>query len=677
MLRSALRHTNISRRGHVARQSWQLRRRKYLLSTHHTVVDNKERLSRNDNVGNVLPSSSSSPTQRQHPPPPIELTLQRRVHVRVGNNNNRKQTNERFTVPLTVADVHLRHEQLPFAYFFAETLCPTQLEASLTAVLQQQFAVAGGRICAATYTAIECHNNDTIPLSFANVNATLAEWNTAVEEEEDGTGKKKHRGHVHRSGDGKHPILLPIFDALFSVAESSSNHKNDNREQNLVSVRVTYFACGATCLAVTANHCLADTASCVRLVQVWGQEMIRQQKRRQRQNMQLVLNRCRKDDDHDDTIVETASSSNLQAETSCCWNRSLATTAGMMTPATVELLGIATATPTAIMTAAASKESLTSSWMRRLAWSMPDSWWFNNNSTTLTNLDTKTRMAKNEPRTTPDSTTVDHEYVSLHFSASVLIAMKAHGMMMVARSSSSSSSDDAGEADASRYVSTNDLVTAVCWLCKRRLSRREAWNLAVVVNLRGRCGVGKFANRSQNNDILLDGISHKVKHQRSGLFGNAITMVVAKLPPTVPTTMPMVGLVEMEDVSRAAQSIRQALVQGIEEIPDRMALSRLGKAAGASTPSSMNTFSTTSWGQLSPWKIQFSDHGGSRKSLLAFHGQPAHPLPVGCTYSSVVHARLDNGEIMYELFLPSKKADEARHLHAQLCSSYLEWYTDR
>jgi Transferase family len=508
--------------------------------------------------------------QQQLPPPKadddaavdtVEVTVQRCVHVSVG-------TTKRFTVPLTVADVHLRHDQLPFAYFFDETLCAAALETSLAAVLQQQFAVAGGRLCESSQlTRIECCPDDTIPLSFATINATLSEWKAA-------TG---NQGHLHQSC-GKHPTLLPLFDPLFSVA--SDNNNGNNNYRNLVSVRVTYFACGATSLGVTFNHCLADTASCVRLVQVWGLEMMKERN------------------------TNSASPSTVV----CSWNRSAATTTGMMTPAIAELLDIP-------LPNKKENSSILPAWMTA---------WFDN----LRNTE-KTDMSL----TADIPIVVDHEYVRLPFSVPVLRAMKAHGTLCIAET----------------YVSTNDMVTAFGWLLKRSLSQRVSWNIAVVVNLRGRCGVSGFIDDDKNCG-------------RSGLFGNAISMVIAKLAPTS-------SVVCIQDVRRAAQSIRQALVQGILEIPDRIALSRLGRAVHGM--SSIDTFSTTSWGQLSPWKIQF----GQNHSVSAFHGQPAHPLPAGCTYSSVIHASQDGG-MTYELFLPSDKADGARRLHEELCASYVDWHDE-
>jgi hypothetical protein len=151
------------------------------------------------------------------PPQPLQLTLQRRVRVKVGSRHRHTPPPppHRFTVPLTVADVQLRHEQLPFAYFFATPLCATRLQASLTTVVQQQFAVAGGHICPATYTSIVCQPDvDTIPLSFATVNGTLAAWNAVVDTNNNNRNRtgnnSKHRGHGHQSGHGRHPLLLPL-----------------------------------------------------------------------------------------------------------------------------------------------------------------------------------------------------------------------------------------------------------------------------------------------------------------------------------------------------------------------------------------------------------------------------------------------------------------------------------
>lgn len=474
------------------------------------------------------------------------------------SNNHNDDNGKPFTVPLTVTDLHLRHEQLPFAYFFDETLDAKALEESLTAVLQQEFAVAAGRI-SACYRSIDCvPQHDTVRLSFCDIPLSMAEWKA----------NKENQGHKYRAGRGEFPKLLPIFDPLFCHKTTDGrNHAN----ADLMSVRVTYFSCGATCLGVNMNHCLADTASCVHFVHVWGKEMLLQHR------------------------VSKVS-----------WERGLATVSGMMTADIVDLMGI-------VRQPSLSSHSFSSfipDWVASL---------YNNKATN-----------ESEKLAADELPLIEHEYLSLHFSLPVLKAMKAHGMANVR--------DDA-------FVSTNDMVTAVGWLLKRQLSQEEDWGISVVVNLRGRCGVGAFTDK---------GVS------QTGLFGNAITNVVAEMEPTTGHTL------RKRDARKAAHSIRQAMQHAILDMPERMARSRLGKRNDA-IPSG-NTFSTTSWGQLSPWNIRF----GEKASISGFHGQPSHPLPTGRTFASVIHSNADGG-CTYELFLPSDQAHQARRLHAQLCDSYLSW----
>lgn len=52
---------------------------------------------------------------------------------------------EEFVVPISVADIHLRHEQLPFAYFFNDEICFEQLQHSFANVLQS-FPTTGGTL---------------------------------------------------------------------------------------------------------------------------------------------------------------------------------------------------------------------------------------------------------------------------------------------------------------------------------------------------------------------------------------------------------------------------------------------------------------------------------------------------------------------------------------------------
>jgi len=440
--------------------------------------------------------------------PSVETTSRQRIPTHSHAHN----------IPLTVVDVHLRHEQLPFAYFFDETLDADLLTTSLAKVLRA-FPQTGGRLD--NHVAIQCTKHDTVPLSFGKIDMTLTEW------------QREQRGHVHQAGTG-HPTLLPLFDPLFV-------------EDNLLTIRVTYFSCGATCIGVNLNHALGDTASCVQFVKSWGQEM---------RNESAFDKIC-----------------NIRANASC---------SGMMTADLACLMGLG--------------QPRSSNW-------------------TLLPFLTKW-LADDESETVP----VNHEYVRLCFSPTLLQAIKRHGM-------AACNGDDS-------FVSTNDLVTAYGWLMKRRLSRQSDYNISVVVNLRGRFGI------------------------HPGLFGNGITHVVARLPET--------SEIGIKVISLAAMSIRKSLTTGLLDIPERLAQSKRGKTV--TSVDSTSTFSTTSWGQFPLWKIHFGN-----SALASFHGQPAHPLPVGRTFSSVISPEA-NGGCVYEMLLPSDKAQEAKLLHQQLTDAYMDWY---
>ena len=103
-------------------------------------------------------------------------------------------------IPLSIVDIHLRHEQLPFGYFFRETLDEQDLEDSLRSILKD-FPQTGGVICQ-SHTAIQCHPDDTVHVSFGRINLTFDEW------------QQQPRGHLHESfsanshscNRGSHPV---------------------------------------------------------------------------------------------------------------------------------------------------------------------------------------------------------------------------------------------------------------------------------------------------------------------------------------------------------------------------------------------------------------------------------------------------------------------------------------
>jgi Transferase family len=183
------------------------------------------------------------------------------------------------TVPLTLADYHLRNEQLPFGFFFQEALDQDQLEMSLWRVLQH-FPVVAGRL-SDDQLDIECRLCDTVPFSAGNKGMTLSDWLHRGDAFPPST--QRHRNHIHESGEG-HPALLDIFDSLFPVdsvrilpdlapAIPLRAARKSSSSSSLLSVRVTHFTCGGTAVGVNWNHALGDTSSLLHFVQCWGREM--------------------------------------------------------------------------------------------------------------------------------------------------------------------------------------------------------------------------------------------------------------------------------------------------------------------------------------------------------------------------------------------------------------------
>jgi hypothetical protein len=135
------------------------------------------------------------------------------------------QTKKDFSIPLSISDVHLRHEQLPFAYFFDKVFSIEELEASLYETLQH-FSPAGGTV--SNYQTIRCTTDDTVPLTFAEFEKemTIEKW----------LDTKTSRDHQHSSENGKHPMLNQLFQPLFE------NDDTTPIDDNLMTIQVTHFA---------------------------------------------------------------------------------------------------------------------------------------------------------------------------------------------------------------------------------------------------------------------------------------------------------------------------------------------------------------------------------------------------------------------------------------------------
>jgi hypothetical protein len=548
-------------------------------------------------------------------------------------------------VPLTIVDAHVRTEELPFAYFFEATLSEQMLKSSFQSTLQR-YPILGGHLDVMDTCSIQCSPLDTVSLSFGSCNKTLADF---LDRDDQKDMDSFSRGHQHYSSPGGHPLLMPIFDSLFIF-----DAKNKNKSAPLATVRVTQLRGGGTVLGLTLNHALGDAASCMRFVQCWGREM-----------------------------------QHIAHPLSACYNRAQATCSGMLTSdmAEIILMGDDNASSTTRETSISQLKSFLPSWWPTTSDETP-----NSESGTQT--------------TDPPDLGDRHEYVQLTFSPILLEAMKAHGMAECDNRQQGSTIEKdeecninfRGTSSNSHFVSTNDMVTAFGWLMKRHLSQNLDWNISMVVNLRGR---GDVQNFSAVNDAA----------GQAGLFGNGITSITACFLPSslhfpvrdrensskdenVQQTPHEYNGKEgkrytsLADVSAAASAIRTALIQGVADIPRRMALSRMGMKQHASYQGS--SFSTTSWSSFPLWDISFSSktknktlgeqkqNGGDRQTswmkapLVGFHGQPAYHLPPGRTFSSVIVPTLDGG-CSYQLLVPSDKVQDAKEFHSRLCDMFRDW----
>jgi hypothetical protein len=495
--------------------------------------------------------------------------------------------NEYHRVPLTLVDVQLRDEQLPFAFFFDETLDFDKLASSLEQVLKN-YPVVSGQIDfegkdTSSPVAIQCGPDDTVSLSYGLSEKPLSFWTST------------RRGHSY-SGGGGHPILLPIFDPLFQSGKQSASNDGVDPYTRLATFRVIHFAGGGTAITATFNHALADAASSLRFVECWGRE-----------------------------------TRNKLYSKSVSHDRSSATLSGMIPPVLAEILGLSSPKANDLL------PDFLSSRYSAYRKELQDFFQFGSK-------EAKDNEMEEESSPLAES---GHEYVVLFFPLALLKKMKTFGMAQCKTDEQDNCNDV--------FVSTNDMVTAFGWIIKRKLSGQQDWNISMVVNLRGRGGVDAFSDLNS-----LEGCG-------KGVFGNAITNVFASMPAREKSstrTDLRVSLCVIE-ISRAASSIRAALVAGLLDVPERVSMSKLGRPVQPVPPAG-SSFATTSWGDFPLWQIRFAN-----ERMVGFHGHPSFPLPIGRTFSSVIAPTKDGG-CQYKLLLPSDKASEARMLHKQVSDDFMK-----
>lgn len=493
--------------------------------------------------------------------------------------------NEYHRVPLTLIDVQLRDEQLPFAFFFDETLDFDKLASSLEQVLKN-YPVMSGRIDfegkdASSPVAIQCGPEDAVSLSYGFSEKPLSFWTT--------------RGHSYIGGGG-HPILLPIFDPLFQSGKKSASNDGVDSYSRLATFRVIHFAGGGTAITATFNHALADAASSLRFVECWGRE-----------------------------------TRNKLYSKSVSHDRSSATLSGMISPELAEILGLSSPKANDIL------PDFISSRYSVYRKELQEFFQFGSNEANDNEIEEESNIIAES----------DHEYVVLPFPPALLKKMKTHGMAQC--------KTDAQDNFNGVFVSTNDMVCGFGWIMKRQLSGQQDWNMSMVVNLRGRGGVDAFSDLNS-----LEGCG-------KGVFGNAITNVFASMPArenSSPRTDLKFSLCVIE-ISRAASTIRAALVAGLLDVPERVSMSKLGRPVQPVPPAG-SSFATTSWGDFPLWRIRFAN-----ERMVGFHGHPSFPLPIGRTFSSVIAPTKDGG-CQYKLLLPSDKANEARILHKQVSDDFMK-----
>jgi hypothetical protein len=531
--------------------------------------------------------------------------IQPKVHDRIFLPTSVK---EPFSVPLTLADVYLRDEQLPFAYAFRETLNADKLVSSLSEVVRRYPIIgATADFSHGKIPTLVCGVTDTVPMSFGVSDLTLDEWLADVK-----SGAMQHVGW--QSGGGA-PTLSPFFDDLASdkwdwegilLSDSEESRQIMISKEYTATIRVTYFQGTGTAVGINLNHMVGDANSCFRICQVWGRAMR--------------------------GLSHPLGASNARA---------YATLTGMVSSEMALMLDLGADR--------GSIAQLQEPSQTKPVYSQISNYWDRIFGVKQELLLAQPIVIEEESALTTLNDR-DHVYVQLEFSKELLQAMKAYGIIHCNLQKTTSN-----EPLDKLFVSTNDLITAMGWMMKRSISDKLDWNLSMVVNLRKRGGIDDFG--------CLEDASLGI-----GVFGNALTSVVAKFPACKDKD------ITMAKICNAALAIRQSLTKKMARIEDLQMLSLSGKAVQASNQASC--FSSTSWMQFPLWdSIKFSDNalaGG----LDGFYGRPSYPLPHGDSYSSI-NAPSRLGGCTYKLLAPKRHVQSILSLHKRISSQFLTWAKDQ
>lgn len=479
---------------------------------------------------------------------------------------------EPFAVPLTLSDVYLKDEQLPFAYVFRETLDSQRLVDSLGEILRR-YPILGSQkdFTAGKIPTLQCSKGDCVTVSFDESKKTLEEW---IETKK--SGKLQHDDWYEGGGA---PVLSPLFDDLVSNrwadwdAMSMAEQAEANENEGLATARITYFAGGGTSVGINISHLLGDASSCFRIAQAWGREM--------------------RGLDH------PVGSSN---------DRSSATLTGMVSLEMADALNLG-AEPQIGRNSGQTPESLFGA-IEYL-------------KTTLgMSKQTRDKDERNNSKCKADvPISEQHEYVRLHFSQELLQAMKCFGMDHCKLLPRPDGEERKLEAP---FVSTNDMITAFGWMIKRHISTEKEWNISMVVNLRNR---GQIDGQGGVDDFS----SVRDCAGSDGTFGNALTSIVAEFPRSIDQTISMEKVGDAALAIRRALQSRMVDVPALLALSQSGNAAHAQSQGSCFSSTSWRQFPL--W-DINFGSVDATDAPG--EPMFAFYGRPSYALPAGDTYSSVL-----------------------------------------